>query len=184
MPLFFTLQQNSNNSATLSNVNFKDNFTGLNQGYSRVNGTNNQDFSIKPPILKKKRKRLSIKEECIECEKLDGDFKKNSLQDKTKKNIVQPNITGSYNQDTNIPLNNTIVPVQNYYLFAENLKHLKKQEYVQQFPVFFPHNIGGVPGFTPFNVNPEFNRPFNFGKPQLNHKCICFDRDGNPYYLI
>jgi len=180
---FLTLQQNStNNSSTLNNINFKDNFTGLNNLYNRLNNTNYQDFSIKQPNLKKKRKRISLKEECIENE---------NKEEYPNKKVIKQNIHSVRNREKEkdpnesmIYVNNKMVPAQNYFLFIENLKHLKKEEYIQQIPLYFPHNIGGIPGFSPFNINPSFFKPIDFPFTPPKVENVPGEKDGIPYYIL
>jgi len=162
------LTNSTNNSSTVNNNFGVDNFTGLNNFYNRVGGTFNQDCSIKQP-LKKKRKRIILKEECIQeepCSRMKRDREDCEHDDVD----FQIPITTPNNSSSRTMINNNLVPIQNYFLFVENLKHLKKPD---QVPFYFPHNVGGVPGFAPFMINPE-------GRLR-NESCLCFDKDGNPY---
>lgn len=180
---FLTLQQNStNNSSTLNNINFKDNFTGLNNFYNRLNSTNNQDFSIKQPNLRKKRKRISLKEECIEDEKNDDIIKKESVK-QTFHSLGSKDIKYR-GDDPMIFVNNELVPANNYFLFIENLKNLKKGEFIQQIPLYFPHHIGGIPGFSPFNINPPYIRHIEYPYSPPKNENIHVEKDGIPYYIL
>jgi len=185
--LLNSIQLNStNNSSTLNNINFNmDNFTGINNLYNRINSTNNQDFSIKIPILKKKRRRISLKEECIHSEKNENMRYpcKNVKAEITKCNAdiinIQNNNPSSSNQ---IIVNNRMIPINNYYLFIENLKHLKKDNN-GIVPFYFPHNIGGVPGVSPANINPSMLPNYEVAFPAKNDPSCSVNKDGNLLYF-
>jgi len=126
----FQLNNNASTASTFNNINLnKENVTMIESFFNKLN-TSNNDTTIKQINLSKKRRRMSTNEEEIIPEAKPRKEGLKAFKNQSQSNledILQKKVKYDENIICPIPKRNNMIKMQDYELFIENIKHLKKK---------------------------------------------------------